>query len=98
MAKHVDVDAVRADSGYHPAYLQAVEKARRMHRALEVAAQALYDDAATLFSAVQAPLSSDFIVASPRASRLYSPARPSFPRDVGSREPGVRRLVTSAGE
>lgn len=64
IAKHVDVDAVRTDSAYHPAYLQAVDKARRAQRTLEVSVQALYDDAVTLFSAVQAPLSSDFINAS----------------------------------
>lgn len=64
IAKHVDLDAVRTDSSYHPPYLQAVEKARRAQRTLEVSVQALYDDAVTLFSAVQAPLSSDFINAS----------------------------------
>ena len=71
IAKHVDIDGVRADTGYFPPYLQAVEKARRMQRTLELAVQALYDDAATLLAAVQAPLSSDVINDTPNTRYDY---------------------------
>ncbi|KAI0689705.1 ras guanine nucleotide exchange factor domain-containing protein [Cytidiella melzeri] len=71
IAKHVDIDGVRTDTGYFPPYLQAVEKARRMQRTLELVVQALYDDAATLLAAVQAPLSTDVISDSPSARYDY---------------------------
>jgi son of sevenless len=54
VAQHVDVDAVRADS-LSPQYVQIVERARYLLRALEVSVQALYDDVASLFEAIQAP-------------------------------------------
>ena len=54
VAHHVDVDAVRAEA-LPPQYAQIVEQARQVLRSLEVAVQALYDDATSLFEAIQAP-------------------------------------------
>ncbi|KAI0345715.1 ras GEF [Trametopsis cervina] len=71
IAKHVDIDGVRADTGYNPPYLQAIEKARWTQRTLEYVVQALYDDAATLLAAVQAPLSADVISNSPSSRFNY---------------------------
>ena len=53
IAQHVDVDAMRAETS--PQYGMTVEKARHLLRTIEVAVQALYDDTASLFEAIQAP-------------------------------------------
>lgn len=55
IAQHVDIDAVRADH-LSPQYATTVEKARHYLRTTEVSIQALYDDTASLFEAIQAPL------------------------------------------
>ncbi|EJF63378.1 ras GEF [Dichomitus squalens] len=51
VANHVDVDGINPDSG--PQYRQTVAKARQLVRTLEAATQALYDDGAIIFMAVQ---------------------------------------------
>lgn len=48
------MDAVKAEHGPIP-YSQTVDKARNLLRTLEVTVQAVYDDATSLFEAVQAP-------------------------------------------
>lgn len=57
VARHVDVDGIRPESGLPSTsaqYMQLVDKARLLVRTLEVTTQALYDDGATIFIAVQA--------------------------------------------
>ncbi|KAI0754910.1 ras GEF [Daedaleopsis nitida] len=57
VARHVDVDGIRPESGLpstSPQYMQMVEKARTLVRTLEAVTQALYDDGMTVFMAVQA--------------------------------------------
>lgn len=54
ISQHVDVDAVKEEHG-PVQYSQTVDKARNLLRTLEVTVQAVYDDAASLFEAVQAP-------------------------------------------
>ena len=69
VAQHVDVDAVRAE-GLPPQYAQTVDKARFHLRTLEVAVQALYDDAASLLEAVQAPREWDQHTQHPGSDRV----------------------------
>ncbi|KAJ7288493.1 ras guanine nucleotide exchange factor domain-containing protein [Mycena rebaudengoi] len=54
VARHVDIDGIRQDTGPGPneMYAQTVDKARTLIRTLEVALQSLYDDSTTtLFTA-----------------------------------------------
>lgn len=55
IAQQVDIDAMRADH-LSPQYATTVEKARHYLRTTEVSIQAIYDDTASLFEAIQAPL------------------------------------------
>ncbi|KAI0916974.1 hypothetical protein AcW2_007229 [Taiwanofungus camphoratus] len=56
VARHVDVDGVRLESGSsagHVQYMQTVEKARLLVRTLEAATESLYDDGVAFFMAMQ---------------------------------------------
>ncbi|KAM5535086.1 hypothetical protein V8D89_011314 [Ganoderma adspersum] len=56
ISRHVDVDGIRPESGLpstSPSYMQTVDRARQLVRTLEASTQALYDDGATIFMAVQ---------------------------------------------
>ncbi|RDX53355.1 ras GEF [Lentinus brumalis] len=75
VARHVDVDGIRPESGLPSAsaqYMQLVDRARSLVRTLEVTTQALYDDGATIFIAVQALGRVELISLRDRAAYLGS--------------------------
>ncbi|KAJ6620811.1 ras guanine nucleotide exchange factor domain-containing protein [Mycena sp. CBHHK59/15] len=55
VARHVDIDGIRQDTGPVPneQYAQTVDKARSLIRTLEVALQSLYDDSTSIFLTAQ---------------------------------------------
>jgi hypothetical protein len=54
VARHVDVDGIKQESGaFNELYIQSVEKSRSLVRELEAAVQSLYDDGSALLMAVQ---------------------------------------------